>query len=359
MTLDAPASIDALVAIVAGTAPGPIRIAGARTKRPDVPLDGDAPAVLDLRALSGIVAYDPAECVVTVLAGTPVADVASTLAAHGQHLPWDPPFTAAGATVGGMVAAGVNGSGRYRYGGVRDFVIGARVVDGRGRLIASGGQVVKNAAGFLTHHALVGSAGRLGVIVEVSLKVFPAPDAHATLVARGTSLAGVLAAHERLRQANLDLEALDVDVAAPAVRVRLAGAADALPDRTARAADVLGLPSEHLSGPDDARLWDAAAAFAWAPSAATLVKVPCVPTRVAATLAVLGPFGPCAVACGGSVAYVATDGGADELGAALARHDARGAVVRGAACGTLVGAGSPDPFGARVQAALDPDRRFR
>ncbi len=166
--------------------------------------------MLDLRDLTGITSYDPAECVVTVLAGTPVQQVVETLAAHGQYLPWDPPIAGAGATVGGMIASGLSGPGRYRYGGVRDFVIGARFVDGRGRLIASGGQVVKNAAGFLMHHALVGSTGRLGVIAEVSLKVFPRPEATCTLVARADSLAAALAAHERLRLANLDLDALDL-----------------------------------------------------------------------------------------------------------------------------------------------------
>jgi len=189
----APSTLDALAGAVATSAPQPLRIAGGGTSRPRLPRDGDsACAVLDLRELTGITAYDPAECVVTVLAGTPVRHLADALAAHGQYLPWDPPIAGAEATVGGMVATGVSGPGRYRYGGVRDFVIGARVVDGRGRLIASGGQVVKNAAGFLLHHALVGSAGRLAVIAEVSLKVFPRPEATHTVVVRGDSLAAAL-----------------------------------------------------------------------------------------------------------------------------------------------------------------------
>ena len=88
---------------------------------------------------------------------------------------------AAGATIGGTVAAGVSGSCRYRFGGIRDFLIGVRVVDGEGRVIRSGGKVVKNAAGFLLHQAMVGSCGRLGVVAELTFKVFPAPEAHATV----------------------------------------------------------------------------------------------------------------------------------------------------------------------------------
>ena len=98
---------------------------------------------LDLSGLTGSVQHTPEECTFTALAGTPVSEIEALLAAHGQYLPFDPPFVAAGATMGGTAASGVNGSGRYRFGGLRDFLIGARIVDGRGRLVASGGKVVK------------------------------------------------------------------------------------------------------------------------------------------------------------------------------------------------------------------------
>ena len=140
-----------------------LRVRGAGTK---CALSGpilEAPT-LDLTALSGIVEHTPEECTFTALAGTPVAEIERVLAAHGQYLPFDPPLAAAGATIGGTVAAGVNGSCRYRYGGIRDFIIGAQIVDGRGRTTRSGGKVVKNAAGFLLHQALVGSCGRLGIL---------------------------------------------------------------------------------------------------------------------------------------------------------------------------------------------------
>ena len=153
----APRSLADLQEAVATSAPAPLAVRGGATKWRPVRADA---AALDPRGLTGIVAYDPAECVVTALAGTPVRELDEALAAHGQYLPFDPLFAGAGATLGGTVAAAASGPGRYRFGGVRDFVIGAAVVDGTGRLVRSGGQVVKNAAGFLLHHGLVGSAGR-------------------------------------------------------------------------------------------------------------------------------------------------------------------------------------------------------
>ena len=101
------------------------------------------------RALRGIVEYEPEEFTFTALAGTPVArDRARRWREQGQYLPFDPLLAEAGATLGGTVAAGVSGPGRFRYGGVRDFILGVRFVDGLGRLLRMGGKVVKNAAGF-------------------------------------------------------------------------------------------------------------------------------------------------------------------------------------------------------------------
>ncbi|HUU35635.1 MAG TPA: FAD-binding protein [Vicinamibacterales bacterium] len=356
MTL-APTSIAALQDALATSRPGPVRLAGAGTKA----RASAGPPRLDLRGLRGIGAYDPAECVLTALAGTPVADIEAALAAHQQYLPFDPTHVRAGGTIGGTVASGLSGSGRYRYGGVRDFIIGARIVDGHGRLIASGGQVVKNAAGFLTHHALVGSAGRLGAIADVTFKVFPRPEARGTLRAPCRSLADALAAHERLRATAMDLEALDLVTTAAggfAVWVRLAGAADALPARVARARGLLACTAEVLTGDDDAGVWGDAAELAWAADAAAVVKVPTTPSRVLTVVGALTGLGTCRVQCGGVVTLLATDHPADAVDRVLARHGWRGVVVQGAAHGCLLGAAAPSAFGDRVRRALDPDQRF-
>ncbi len=145
---------------------------------------GEAPggAPLDVTGLAGISSYEPSELVVTVRGGTPLAQLEAALAECGQCLPFEPPrFTEAG-TVGGMVAAGLAGPGRAAVGGVRDYVLGATLLNGRAELLAFGGTVMKNVAGYDVSRALAGSMGCLGVICEVSLKVLPV--AHATLTLR-------------------------------------------------------------------------------------------------------------------------------------------------------------------------------
>ena len=143
--------------------------------------------VLDVRPLQGISSYEPSELVVTVRAGTPLATLEATLAEKGQWLPFEPPrFGGAGdgtgaGTVGGMVAAGLAGPGRLSAGGVRDFVLGATLLNGRAEELSFGGQVMKNVAGYDVARLLAGSLGVLGVICEVSLKVLPKPVATATL----------------------------------------------------------------------------------------------------------------------------------------------------------------------------------
>ena len=141
---------------------------------------------LDVRPLAGISSYEPTELVVTVRAGTPLAELEAALAEQGQWLPFEPPhFGAAGGvaggTVGGMVAAGLAGPARAAAGGVRDYLLGATLLDGRGQVLSFGGQVMKNVAGYDLSRVLAGSMGILGVICEVSLKVLPRPVAAATL----------------------------------------------------------------------------------------------------------------------------------------------------------------------------------
>jgi glycolate oxidase FAD binding subunit len=137
---------------------------------------------LSMRDLAGISSYEPSELVVTARAGTPLAELEATLAAKGQCLPFEPPRFNAQGTVGGMVAAGLSGPARPHVGMVRDYVLGATVLNGQGELLSFGGQVIKNVAGYDLSRALAGSMGVLGVICEVSLKVLPTPPASATLV---------------------------------------------------------------------------------------------------------------------------------------------------------------------------------
>jgi glycolate oxidase FAD binding subunit len=140
---------------------------------------------LSTREVCGIVAYEPSELVVTARAGTPLRELDALLDARGQMLAFEPPHFGDGATVGGCVAAGLAGPRRASagpaHGGVRDFVLGARLLDGRGRQLRFGGTVMKNVAGYDVARALAGSLGILGVITEVSLKVLPRPAAERTV----------------------------------------------------------------------------------------------------------------------------------------------------------------------------------
>ncbi|MBW7900882.1 MAG: glycolate oxidase subunit GlcE [Rhodocyclaceae bacterium] len=168
---------------------GKLRIRGGGSKD----FYGGAPAgeTFDTAGFRGIVAYEPTELVVVARAGTPLAELEAALAEQGQCLPFEPPHfgypavlgatAGSGATVGGMVAAGLSGPRRATVGAVRDYVLGVRLIDGRGELLAFGGQVMKNVAGYDVPRLMAGSLGTLGLIAEVSLKVLPLPVAVRTL----------------------------------------------------------------------------------------------------------------------------------------------------------------------------------
>ena len=156
-------------------------------------LTGD---VLDTRAYRGIVSYEPSELVVTVRGGTPLAELEAALAEKGQCLAFEPPHfgqdTATVATVGGMVASGLSGPARATAGAVRDYVLGARFINGLGEHLTFGGQVMKNVAGYDVSRLMAGSWGTLGLITEVSLKVLPVAPAEATLMVAGLAQKGAL-----------------------------------------------------------------------------------------------------------------------------------------------------------------------
>lgn len=157
----------------------PLRIQGGGTK---AFLGGRSDGeVLSTTALAGIVDYEPKELVLTVRAGTPLAEVERTLAGAGQMLPFEPPHFGPGATIGGTVATGLSGPRRAYAGAVRDFMLGVRILDGQGQDLSFGGRVIKNVAGYDVTRLMAGALGTLGVLVEMSFKVLPRPAAEATL----------------------------------------------------------------------------------------------------------------------------------------------------------------------------------
>ena len=137
--------------------------------------------ILDTTALDGVVSYEPSELVVTALAGTPLAELEALLLAQGQCLPFEPPHFSPDSTVGGMVAAGLSGPARASAGAVRDFVLGVKLINGKGEHLTFGGQVMKNVAGYDVSRLMVGAMGTLGLLTEISLKVLPIAPLEATL----------------------------------------------------------------------------------------------------------------------------------------------------------------------------------
>ena len=138
--------------------------------------------VLDVSAHRGIVDYQPAELVLTALAGTPICELVDALAARGQELPFDPPQFDGRATLGGTLACNLSGPGRPWSGSVRDMVLGVQLINGRGELLNFGGQVMKYVAGYDIARLHAGALGTLGLISRISLKVLPRPEHSLTLV---------------------------------------------------------------------------------------------------------------------------------------------------------------------------------
>ena len=137
--------------------------------------------ILDTRQLTGIIDYEPTELVITARSGTPLAEIEAALAEKNQMLAFEPPHFGQGATLGGVIGAGLAGPRRAASGGVRDFVLGAVLMDGRGEVLSFGGQVMKNVAGYDVTRLLTGAMGSLGVTLQHSVKVLPRPVCEVTV----------------------------------------------------------------------------------------------------------------------------------------------------------------------------------
>ncbi len=159
----------------------PLRVLGGGTKAFWGGGDASDVELLHAAALSGITAYEPSELVITAWAGTPLAEIEAALAEQGQSLAWEPPRFSAACTLGGAVASGMSGPARASAGAARDFVLGVQIINGKGKWLKFGGQVMKNVAGYDMSRLMCGSWGALGVIGELSLKVLPVAPAEATL----------------------------------------------------------------------------------------------------------------------------------------------------------------------------------
>lgn len=342
---DAVRSVPCLLPIGAGTKP---RLA---TAVPNV-------ARLSLCRLRGVVEYEPDEYTFTARAGTPLREIAAALAERGQYLPFDPLLLDAGSTLGGAVAAGLSGPGRFRYGGLRDFILGIRFVDGSGRLLRLGGKVVKNAAGFDLPKFFVGSLGRFGVLAELTFKVFPRPAATRTLRIAAPDAPQATRLLVELARGRWELDALEIPFTGD-VLVRLAGPEAALP---ALATEILTRwPGEILPEAEAARIWTDIREFRWCHPAGWLGKVVLHPGQYADFVATLKPPSDVRVhlTAGGNAAYVSMTAAHPTLAddPAWKRLGLPALTLRGAGPFWL-GPGANPEIQIAVKHALDPGGRF-
>ena len=324
---------------------------------------------VDLSHLTGILEYEPAEFTFTALAGTRLDTVSRLLSQHGQCLPFDPPLAGRGATLGGTVASGLSGPGRYQYGGVRDFILGLRYIDGEGQLIKGGSRVVKNTAGYDLSKLMVGSLGQFGVLVELTFKVLPQPEATVTARQHFSQLDEALETIYRLGRSPLDPNAVDLEVEETAqsregyrLVVRLTGLESSLPARQ----DLLkalfkqpGAAMDLLHGSEENQYWERVREMDWIPAGWALVKIPLTPRRIPDLEAALADLKSLRrYSAGGQLLWLATPDPIQVLHERLSDHEFSGLVVFGPPGLTRLGVRTGSDFEGLVKTALDPSNRF-
>ena len=181
--------------------------------------------VIETRIHQGIISYEPSELVITARAGTPLKEIEAILAENNQMLPFEPPHFGEHATLGGAIATGLSGSRRPFTGAARDFVLGTKIISGKGDIMSFGGQVMKNVAGYDVSRLMVGALGTLGLLLEISIKVLPRPNTEVTQVI-AISQQEALKAMQEHNQPPLPLSALAYEN--EKLYIRLSGAATAV-----------------------------------------------------------------------------------------------------------------------------------
>lgn len=259
----------------------------------------NAASIVDMRGLSGIVDYDPAELVMTVRAGTPLAEVEALLLAHNQMLAFEPfdhgpvfGAPAGSATIGGIIAAGVAGSRRLSRGGARDYLLGFKAVSGRAEAFLAGAKVTKNVTGYDLPKLACNSWGRLFALTELNLKTLPRSETSLTVAVDGMDVAAAVALMSRAMGSQASISAAAHNPLGGGVTaVRIGGFG---PSVMARKAMLLAL----VDRPGQARVMEPAEADAfWAAyrtlsplaGAALLWRVMTPPKRATDMLAALAP----------------------------------------------------------------------
>ena len=163
---------------------------------------------LSTQRLNRLLAYEPADLTVSVEAGMRFGELTRILAENNQFLPLDPPFGAE-STIGGVLAANASGPRRRRYGTARDMTIGMRFATLEGRLVTTGGMVVKNVTGLDMGKLMIGSFGTLAVMASANFKIFPRPEASVTFQFRASSIETLLGFRDAILKGVLQPMAAD------------------------------------------------------------------------------------------------------------------------------------------------------
>ncbi|MGZ9812265.1 FAD-binding protein [Pseudoroseicyclus sp. H15] len=318
-----PGSEEELAELLAGRT-APLSVGGGFTR--GMAVEGER---LTVAGLSGIRLYEPGALTLVAGAGTPLAEVKAALAAEGQRLAFEPMdhrgllASPGEPTIGGVVAGNVSGPRRVVAGAARDFCLGLRFVDGRGRIVKNGGRVMKNVTGYDLVKLMAGSRGQLGVITEVSLKVLPVPETQVTLAGEGG--VPVLAA-----ALGSPFEVTGAAVSGGRTLIRLEGLAESVTYRRQALVQRLGGEWETVEGEASAALWREVRDVApFQRRTGAVWRVSLRASRAEALLAELN--GPEAVIdWGGGLLWllIEGDGRAEALRAAVARAGGHATLVR-------------------------------
>ena len=347
-----PSSVDELQSIIRDA--NCVSVKG-REERAAPPFHKEDPKTyISLSKFNRILEYQPDEYTITVEAGTKISDVANALSEHGQYLPFDPPFIEEALTIGSIIACGLSGPGACRFGVLRDFILGATLVDGLGECIRTGGKVVKNAAGFDIPKLMCGTWGSLGAITEATFKVFPVAPEYRTLVFKFPSFEAGHSALVALGRSQFTLDVLDLSQDGH-LCVKLGGQSGSMDSRVAALEDELGQNGEELNE----AFWEKAIALDRFPEAGALVKVATGPKSLPALDIALRSHGRSSrYSINGYVAWVHWENPLDELDRILENQGLTGQVVSGPEASAIVGKQSQATFFDKLKSAFDPESKF-
>jgi len=317
---------------------------------------------VSLRSLRGIIEYEPSEFTFTAWAGTTLLEIVEALRDKRQYLPFDPMLVEAGATIGGTIASGLSGPGRFRYGGVRDFIIGVKLLAGDGDLVQGGGKVVKNAAGFDIPKFLVGSLGRYALMVEVSFKVFPQPPSMCTLRFDCDNHEQAIQRIAMVACSGWEADAIDYRASERIIYVRLAGPDGAI-DRISTEIRTKFSGGELLTSDQAHSFWHSVTELNWSGfDRPLIVKVPTIGKRFLAICPAMQdrPGVSSHLSVAGGVCWIALDSEAHIgwLDGLLKSQLLAGLVVRGQSDRFQIGQWTTNQMQLAVKRAMDPQAKF-